>query len=192
MLALHHLDDPAVREQMIGAWTEEREELRAIGLEQEVYGRDLTEAGWYAFERAMPDALQRHDVVWLSRAMDRPEHWQASRLQRVRGGRLSRVRVNRHEAVSRLAIGEFNTAYVRGLARALILRGEHEALVYRAGPAVERRTDCTALEGRAVALQRVLDGHRARYWPAPGSRDALSIPSGPNCHHSIRAMPTAA
>jgi hypothetical protein len=33
----------------------------------------------------------------------------------------------------------------------------------------------------------VYDGHRARYWPTENPT-AVSVPFGPNCHHTIRRI----
>ena len=66
--------------------------------------------------------------------------------------------MNRPEALRRLCFGEFNIAYIRGLAHALIERGETHALIYRAADAAEPRGLCTSWEGQNVPLQQVIDG----------------------------------
>jgi hypothetical protein len=97
-------------------------------------------------------------------------------------------RVNVQWATNLLCLGEFNIAYVRGLAEVLVEREETECVVYRAQDASEPRCECTDWEGQSFALRDVIEGHRARYWP-PESADesAFSVPSGFNCHHSIRS-----
>jgi hypothetical protein len=39
-----------------------------------------------------------------------------------------------------------------------------------------------------VTVREIHDGHRARYWPAPGNPGAFSIPFAPGCHHTIRRI----
>jgi hypothetical protein len=186
-LLLHHLQEPDVRAAMIGAWLEEWDELEAGGRRQECYGKRLTPEGWAAFADAMPTALMSHDEDWLIDRMQSASHWNPYELRRVRGGGVRAVNYNKRAAVHQLCVDEFNIAYVRGLARALLSRGDTHATVYRAGLAAEPRAECSAWEGQLVPLERVLNGHRARCFPPPGVRSAWSIPSGPNCHHSLRA-----
>lgn len=107
-------------------------------------------------------------------------------------GGISMVKYNKRDALERLCLGEFNIAYIRGLARTLQGRGETECVIYRANRAYEPRGECSEWEGQAFALQDVVDGHRARYWPLGNGRsDAFSVPTGPNCHHSIRSIEEA-
>lgn len=180
-LVYHHLGEPEVRASMLQAWEEEREELQASGNAHECYGRDLTTAGWDAFLTAMPEALQSHTDVWLAEQMLNPEHWQPERWDKR--GRW--VKYNKDQALELLCSGEFNIAYIRGLARVLQAEGCNECEVYRAGSALEQRRECSEWEGLQFPVQQVLDGHRARYWPPPGDRKAWSLPTGPGCHHSI-------
>ena len=88
----------------------------------------------------------------------------------------------------RLAITEFNTWYVRGLARLLLDEGVKTCEVYRAGAAKEPRGECAQHEGRRFSIQEIYNGHRARYWPKPGNPSAFSIPVGPYCHHTMRRV----
>lgn len=186
-LNLEHLSEPDVRAHMASAFDEEWAEHTAEGSVGQCYGKDLTESGWDQWARAMPDALSDHDDDWLLAQMSPSYYWKPVRLRRRKGGGYSQVNYNLGDALRVLCFGEFNVAYVRGLARALVLRGETECEVYRAGHAAEPRSECSNWEGLRFPLDQVLDGHRARYWPVPGDRKAWSVPSGPNCHHSIRA-----
>jgi hypothetical protein len=94
------------------------------------------------------------------------------------------------DAARQLAITEFGTFYVRGLARRLLDEGDTHCQVYRAAPAREPRGECGHLEEHVLPLELIYSGHRAHYWPPPGNANVLSIPVGPNCHHSIRRYPT--
>jgi hypothetical protein len=190
-LTFFHLGDPDVREAMVLSWSEEWADIADAHAGARPYGKDLTQAGGEAFSNFMPEALAAHDDDWLSSHMDRVEYWRPSRERRTKTGFTTQV-VNRAEAIRQLCIGEFNIAYIRGLARALVARGETEAVIYRAGAATEARAECTSWEGQRVSLGQVLDGHRARYWPPPGDRRAWSLPTGVNCHHSIHALDVTA
>jgi hypothetical protein len=186
-LLLHHLDDPDVRLAMVDAWWEERVQLEAAGHAREVYGRHLTDAGWEAFLDTMPAALDRYDETWLRALMAQPSYFLSGDARRTGSGVTALVAINYQMAAAVLCQTEFNTAYVRGMARTLLARGETHCLVYRAGGVERQRDDCADWEGQTVELTAVLAGHRARYWPPPGDPNAFSIPLGPYCNHSIRA-----
>lgn len=168
---------------MLSAWEEERAELIHQGMRQDCYGRDLTDAGWAAFDRLMPEALRGHDDDWLTTAMTEAAYWNTHYLRRGK-----RVELKPGWAAKRLCGTEFNCAYVRGLARTLLRRGETHCLVYRATDTAEGRRECATWEGRAFPLEQILMGHRGRYFPAPGDVSAISVPIGPFCHHTIRAL----
>lgn len=187
-LYYYHLDDPDVRRRSVDLWQEELDELqRDYPRDRWPYGKLLTDAGFEAFLRAMPEALLDRDDEWLRRQMSDEAYWQPYLRRRIKSG-YTQVDYNKPEAIAKLTIGEFDTAYVRGLASTLLDRGEVQALVYRAGEAAEKRTTyCTQLEESPVDLEQLLRDHRANYWPTRRS-GARPIPSGPNCHHSIRAL----
>lgn len=183
----HHLDDSDVRAAMTTIWTEENEALVSDGLRQDCYGSDLLPAGWAAWEVVMPEALAEYDDDWLREQMLNPAYWREARPPTKPGYKPSPVHP---KWVSKmLCYGEFNVAYIRGLATTLLTRGETECVVYRADTAAKARCECTAWEGKRFPLQQVLDGHRGRYWPKDSADPAVfSIPSGVNCHHSIHAL----
>lgn len=187
-LYYHHLDDPDVRSRSAALWEEELQELqRDYPRDEWPYGKLLTDEGFETFLRATLEALLNHEDEWLRRQMSDEAYWQPH-LQRMKPkGGYTQVDYDKDDAIRRLTIGEFNGAYVRGLASTLLDRGETQGLVYRAGKAVEERTIyCTQLEESQVNLEQLLRDHRANYWPTRRS-GARPIPSGPNCHHSIRA-----
>jgi hypothetical protein len=173
---------------MVRAWSEEREDLLANWTPGQCYGKQLTSAGWIAFEQLMPEALADHDDDWLVERMGDSIYRMTQMERRKPKGGVTLVNYNKRDALERLCLGEFNIAYVRGLARVLSARGETSCIVYRANAAAEERAECTAWEGQPFPVQQVLDGHRVRYHPPPGQRLAWSVPSGPNCHHSICAV----
>lgn len=85
------------------------------------------------------------------------------------------------------ALTEFNTWYVRGLAKRLMEEGQKECEIYRAESADQPRCECSRYEGQRLELQKIYDGHRAKYHPV-ANYGAFSIPSGPSCHHTIRRV----
>lgn len=107
----------------------------------------------------------------------RPDRW----------GRLQEYRINLEDAAKRLAMTEFNTAYVRGLCGRLLDDSVPFVQVYRAAPAFEPRGECLQHEGQHYSTRSIYSGHPARYHPTarPG---VLSIPVGPHCHHSVRRV----
>lgn len=177
-----HLDDADVRSAMVAGWSAEYADLLAHSTRDQCYGKQLTDVGWVAYQTAMPKALEAHDDEWLLTEMSAAEYWMA---QTKRGATM--VNYNKRNALERLVYGEFNIAYIHGLAETLLARGETECVVYRAGFADEPRSECAQWEGQTFLLNDVLAGHRARYFPPPGNRHVWSVPSGPHCHHSIRA-----
>lgn len=182
----HHLDDPDVRTEMVTLWAEEDRMLVAGDRRRDCYGKDLVEAGWAAWQVVMPEALAAQDEEWLIERMLDPGYWRETRSPKKPGHKPSKV--SPKWASKMLCANEFNIAYVRGLATALLARGETECVVYRADIASDPRCECTEWEGGRFPLQQVLDGHRARYWPDDSNPGAFSVPSGVNCHHSIHAL----
>jgi hypothetical protein len=187
-LNFNHLDDPDVRRRMVDLWTDELAALKSGYPRNDwPYGRYLTDSGMAAFEREMPKALAEHDDDWLAREMGHPEYWLDKAVRRTPKGGQTLVDYDKDDALRRLTSGEFNIAYVRGLASVLVGRGQTECLVYRAGLAAEPRDGyCAFLEDQRVQLAQILADHRRNYFPVRDA-DARPIPSGPNCHHSIRA-----
>jgi hypothetical protein len=184
----HHLDEEDVRAEMVGAWQEEWADLSANWPRAQCYGKQLTDAGWAKFEQVMPEALAIHDDDWLAAQMAPAEYWQDTLTRPAKGGGVTIVEYNKRDALEKLCFGEFNIAYIRGLAKALLARGETTCTVYRANPAYVPRGECSDWEGQAFPVADVVAGHRARYHPPPGDRHAFSVPSGPHCHHSIQAV----
>lgn len=146
----------------------------------------LSPRGVQAFPTLMEEAIRSGNEQTLSRALANPSYWNPDEpYPRAKTGKR---KMKPDKAAERLAITEFNIWYVRGLAKRLLEEGEHSCQVYRAAPAEEPRGECLQHDGKTYPLQDIYDGHRARYWPKPGNPRALSIPVGPNCHHTIRRL----
>jgi hypothetical protein len=184
----HHLGDDQVRSSMVDLWRSEDEELRRRGHPRECYGKLLTDSGWETWSRVMPEALASEDDEWLREQMSDRSYWLPQMARRTKSG-VTKVNYNQPDQLKVLCFGEFNVAYIHGLAATLLERGEEECIVYRADPAYEPRGECSSWEERRFATQEVVDGHRVRYWPPESiDRSAFSVPSGPHCHHSIRSV----
>jgi len=97
-------------------------------------------------------------------------------------------KVDYRVAAKTFALTEFNTWYVRGLAKRLLDEGAKECEVYRADTAVEPRCECTSWQTQKFDAKIIYDGHRKRYHHENVDRAAISVPSGPNCHHSIKRI----
>ncbi len=184
----HHLDEADVRATMGACWQEEWATLGAISGPMRPCGKQLTAVGWDAFAVAMPEALTEQDDEWLRERMSDLAYWDTHLARKTKKG-ITLVDYNKADAIRRLCFGEFNIAYIRGLATALVGRGEKDCVVYRADSAYVPRGECSEWEGKQFSLRDVINGHRVRYWPpSEADRSIFSIPSGPNCHHSIKAV----
>ncbi len=148
----------------------------------------LNQEGKRAFPSLMEAAIRSGTEVSLAESLSDPRFWQSHETY-YRSGTPQQRRINPKKAAEFLADTEFNTWYVRGLAKKLLDEGVSECQVYRAAPAWEPREECLIHEGQSYSVQEIYDGHRARYWPKPGNPEALSIPIGTNCHHTIRRLP---
>lgn len=147
----------------------------------------LSAKGLNGIAEVMTQAIVSGNEKTLEKSLAPSIYW-IPRATRIRAGRSEQYRINPLNAARTLALTEFNTWYVRGLARRLLEEGEEFGQVYRAAPALEPRHECQAHEGKIYRLQDIYDGHRRRYWAEPIDKFALSIPAGTNCHHTIRRL----
>jgi hypothetical protein len=147
--------------------------------------KELSDQGVQAIAGLMRSAIKGGTELTLAASLMDPELWQPWTLQ-LRRGRLTRVVTNIVHSSERLGITEFNTWYVRGLSKRLLDEGQELCQVYRAAVPKWEPADCAQHEGQIRPIDAVYAGHRRRYWPEPGTPDAISVPFGPSCHHSIR------
>ena len=147
----------------------------------------LSAAGIDAYPILMEKAIKQGTESTLAADLAKPAFWKTSETY-VRSGKSHSRSIDPLVASEALSISEFNTWYVRGFARRLIEEGEQFCQVYRAAPAWDPRDECLQHDGRQCPVIEIYEGHRARYWPLPGNQNALSIPVGPNCHHTIRRI----
>ncbi|WP_419860318.1 hypothetical protein [Candidatus Palauibacter sp.] len=148
------------------------------------YSKALSSRGREVFPELMKQAIEEGTEQTLETALDRPEFWNPTESY-VRKGIPRERRVNVRQAAQRLALTEFNTWYVRGLAKRLMDEGVTHCQVYRAADPKWQPSECSEHEDKIFSVSRVYDGHRAKYWRTANS-DAVSIPFGPGCHHTIR------
>jgi hypothetical protein len=151
--------------------------------------KTLSPAGLAAFPDLMRAAIRdpNGNEVTLAGALNRPEFWSPTEFYVRRGVERER-NVNFGQASERLALTEFNTWYVAGLAHRLLVEGESECEVYRATEPKFVHASCSTHEGQRYPLAEIISGHRAGYWPEPGDHTRLSIPAGPGCSHTIRRV----
>jgi hypothetical protein len=139
------------------------------------------------FPDLIRDAINSGDDESLIKSLMNPDYWLAMEPY-IKGGVHSLRRINIPQAAERLGLTEFNTWYVRGFAKRLIEEGIEKCQVYRGAMPRWEPAECSIHEGKIYSVQEIYDGHRARYWPEPGNPQALSIPFGPGCHHTIRRI----
>jgi len=170
--------DEVTRDWILAEW-EEEERVAPFR------GAQLTTRGRSAFGTAMRSAIASGDEQSLFVDLASSDYWQSSGIRPDRYGRPQFYTINPEASARQLAITEFNTAYVHGLTRRLLEEDVAEVAVYRAAPAFVLRGECLEHEGSQYPTLLIYEGHRARYHPVPRP-GALSVPVGPNCHHSVR------
>lgn len=175
--------DEATRERMLRRF--EAEESSGNPYRSEVLSQ-LGLADWPDIMRQAITDPEGSEVT-LAHALNRPDYWQASETY-VRNGIARQRGVNLTQASERLAITEFNTWYVAGLAARLQEEGVADCRVYRAGVPKWQPAECSVHEGQTYDVAQIIAGHRIGYWPPPGVVGQLSIPAGPGCHHTIERV----
>lgn len=147
---------------------------------------ELNPTGLSAFPDLMRQSIQHGDITSLTASLSDTSYWKSTRTY-YRQGKPITQRIDPITSAQRLAHSEFTTWYTRGMARKLRDEGIAQCQVYRADSAAQPKCECTSLEGIAIAVDKIYDGHRAKYFPTPNP-GAFSIPSGPFCHHTIRRL----
>ncbi|MFY9301270.1 MAG: hypothetical protein WAO91_08795 [Candidatus Nitrosotenuis sp.] len=146
----------------------------------------MTSEGLKNVIRHIEDAIKSGNEVTLIKSLSNPSYWKSEET-RHKGNTTHQARIDPNEAAKTFGLTEFNTWYVRGLAKRLMDEGQEECEIYRAQYAEEPRCTCSKLERHRFKVKDVYDGHRAKYHPT-ANYAAFSIPSGPNCHHTIRGI----
>lgn len=152
-------------------------------------GKALSAVGRIEFPGLMRQAIRAGNELTLIDSLVNPSFWNPTEPY-VRQGIVRQRSINVLQAAERLGLTEFNTWYVRGFARRLMDEKIARCQIYRAGiPKWEESPQCKAHEGQVVLVEAIYNGHRAGYWPEPSNQSILSVPLGPNCHHTIRRIP---
>lgn len=148
--------------------------------------KNLSHEGNIAFSDLMRQAICQGNEQTLMASLTNPTYWQSTESYDRQGVRRER-RINSTQHAERLGLTEFNTWYVRGLAKRLRAEGVIHCQAYRAAqPRWAEHSTCSQHEGQIFLVSDIYQAHRARYWPEPGDPAAFSLPFGPGCHHSIR------
>jgi len=140
----------------------------------------LSPQGIHEFPALIRLAIVFGNEVTLFNGLNKKELWQPLKIVGLR-------LVKNIPAAKRLALTEFNTWYVRGLAKRLLDEGVKECEIYRAESPTDSPGRCSQYERRIIPVRLIYDGHRAKYWPTI-DQERFSIPYGPNCHHTIRRV----
>jgi hypothetical protein len=159
------------------------EEFKAEESSHPYRSPSLSKAGQTLFPIELDEAIREGDDESLAKVMSNPLYWVEFEPSPLGGVR----RTEPAKAALDLARQEFNTWYVRGLARRLLGEGEEFCQVYLAEDEVQD-DDCTLYQNKVFRVRFVYNGHRAKYWPKE-NREAFSIPCGPACRHTIRRLP---
>jgi hypothetical protein len=173
--------DDRTRQYMLSEFEKERSGANAY------HSKALSAQGQAAFTALMTEAIKVGNEASLVRALEGADLWEPEEVY-TRDGVTRTRRRNVPQSATRLALTEFSTWYVRGLARRLLDEGVDKCQVYRGEQPKWEPGDCAEHEGQVVSVQSIYDGHRARYWPEPGNQGGFSIPFGPGCHHVIRRL----
>ena len=94
-------------------------------------GRNLSASGAEAFPSLMREAILHGNEETLATSLKNSLYWVSSGTTH-RGGVVRLRDINYNNEADRLGLTEFNTWYVRGLAKRLIDEGEKECQIYRA------------------------------------------------------------
>ena len=150
----------------------------------------LAPAGLSVFADLMRQAITdpSGNEVTLTVSLRPAAYWVQTEMYTTRSGVRRSRNVNATQAAERLALSEFNTWYVAGLAHRLQDEGDSQCRVYRAAVPKWQSAECSTHEGQVYPLSDLIANHRISYWLPPGITGQLSIPAGPGCHHTIERV----
>ena len=147
----------------------------------------LSEKGLEVFPDLLREAIKSGNEETLTHAISNNSYWKPTETYE-RDGIIRSRNVNIRQASERLGHTEFNTWYVHGLAKRLMEEGVSKCQVYRGAMPKWEPGECSVHEGKIYDVKEIYDGHRVRYWPETKQSQAMSIPYGPGCHHTIRRV----
>jgi len=146
----------------------------------------LSSLGRDQFPKIMEEAIKNGNEVTLENALSNPTFWNPTETYERNGKSYTRS-IDPQNAARQLALSEFNTWYTHGIARKLLEEKIEMCEVYRAESAIQPRCECGRYEGKQIRVKEIYDGHRKKYHPIKNP-STFSIPSGTNCHHTIRSI----
>jgi uncharacterized protein YjiS (DUF1127 family) len=147
----------------------------------------LSAKGRQAFPDLMRKAIRFGNEESLATDLAGQEYWEPIETYE-RGGVVRERKRNVRQAAERLALTEFSTWYVRGFAKRLMDEGVTRCQVYRGAQPKWEPAECSVHEEQIFQVEQIYNAHRTRYWPTDNP-NAVSIPFGPGCHHTIRRVP---
>lgn len=133
-------------------------------------GKDLSAEGQSKYHEFLREAMETGDDVLLEARLSEPGIFNAMGLRK---GKPVKVASN---APQRLAEGEFNRFYMRGLCRRADEEGVSSVIVYRARESSSPRPESEALIGSSIDARALLADLRENV----GVDTALGLPPGPN------------
>jgi hypothetical protein len=149
---------------------------RDVGANTLYEGKDLSELGREKYPKLLREALETGDDSQLEARLSEPGIFNEMGL---RQGKPVKVPIN---APQRLAEGEFNRFYIRGLCLRALDEGKSTVVVYRARPSSSPRRESEELVDSALDAKALLEDLRE----SPGVDTALGLPPGPNSGLSAR------
>jgi hypothetical protein len=149
--------------------------------------KGLNDKGRAAFPDLMRAAIKTGTEVSLIDSLKDAGLWKPTEID-IKNGVATEVPRHVLQSATRLGLGEFSTWYVHGLVHRLLDEGETQCQIYNGQPQESDSQECSKYEGAIVSAKLIYDNLRARYWPEPGNKDALSVPFEPWCHHVIRRV----
>jgi len=139
-------------------------------------GKDLSDAGQQRYPDFLREAIENGDDNMLEARLSEPGIFNAMGL---RQGKPVKVPSN---APQRLAEGEFNRFYIRGLCLRAIEEGIGQVVVYRARASSSPRQESEELIGSSLDAEALLNDLRENM----GIDTAFGLPPGPNSGLSAR------
>lgn len=139
-------------------------------------GKDLSDEGEERYPGLLREAIESGDDSLLQERLSEDGIFNAMGL---RQGKPVKVPSN---APQRLAEGEFNRFYLRGLCLRAMEEGIDSVIVYRARESSSPRPESEALVGSSLNAEALLGDLRSN----PGVDTAFGLPPGPNSGLSAR------
>jgi hypothetical protein len=147
----------------------------------------LSPFGVLAYPILMRAVMRCGNEMSLIHAFSIPQYWMSTSR---RFGFASRAEAPMEilESAVQLGLREFNSWYVRGLAKRLIKEGVSKCQVVRATPTRCGCGECDLPDGSIFDTTEIYLGCRTRLGHS-GPADGRPVPAGDGCYHTIRRLP---